>query len=133
MQALTCFAHVARGGRFRTRDLHQRAAEALGLTTETYRLGQLRYDLAKLRAKDLVVKVPKTQTYRLTAQGLRICVLFLKLDQRVYAPFTAAILQPVADDARLPEARRAALDRLYAGVDRALDSLLDHLGFRRAA
>jgi hypothetical protein len=60
MQALTCFAHVAHGGRFRTRDLHRRAAEALGLTTETYRLGQLRYDLAKLRAKDLVVKVPKT-------------------------------------------------------------------------
>jgi hypothetical protein len=60
-------------------------------------------------------------------------VLFLKLAQRVYAPFTAAILQPVAEDAMLPEARRAALDRLYAGVDRALDSLLDHLGFRRVA
>jgi hypothetical protein len=64
MQALTCFVHVARGGRFRTRDLHQRAAEALGMTTETYRLGQVRYDLAKLRVKGLVIKVPKTQTYR---------------------------------------------------------------------
>jgi hypothetical protein len=133
MQALTCFAHVARGGRFRTRDLHQRAAEALGLTTETYRLGQLRYDLAKLRAKGLVTKVPKTQTYRLTAHGLRICILFLKLAHRVYAPFTAAILQPIAHDDVLPEDRRAALDQLYVRVERALDSLLDHLGFSRAA
>jgi hypothetical protein len=133
MQALTCFVHLSRGGRFRTRDLHQRAAEALGLTTDTYRPGQLRYDLAKLRAKGLVVKVPKTQTYRLTPQGFRICVLFLKLFHRVYAPFSAAAVQPVAYDALLPDARRCTLDQLYAGVDQALDQLLDHLGFGLAA
>jgi len=120
-------------GRFRTRDLHQRAAEALGATTATYRLSQLRYDLANCRAKGLVLKVPKTQTYRLTPQGFRICVLFLKLFHRVYAPFTAAILRPFADDAGLPSNRRSALDQLYAGIDRALDQLLDHLGFRVAA
>jgi hypothetical protein len=133
MQALTCFVHLARGGRFRTRDLHARAAEALGETTATYRLGQLRYDLAKLRAKGLVLKVPKTQTYRVTPQGFRICILFLKLFHRVYAPLSAAVLEPVAHDARLPDDRRADLDRLYAAVDCALDDLLDHLGFRTAA
>jgi hypothetical protein len=133
MQALTCFAHVARDGRFRTRDLHQRVAESLGLATDTYRLAQLRYDLAKLRAKGLVLKVPKTQTYRLTAPGFRICVLFLKLAHRVYAPFSAATLQPFNNDAVVPADRRAQLDLLYAGVDRALDSLLDHLGLGRAA
>jgi hypothetical protein len=133
MQALTCFVHLSRGGRFRTKDLHQRAAETLGLTTTTYRLGQLRYDLAKLRAKSLVVKVPKTQTYRLTPQGFRICVLFLKLFHRVYAPFSAAMLQPLAHDALLPEDRRSALDHLFAGVDHALDQLLDHLGLSLAA
>jgi len=133
MQALTCFVHLARAGRFRTRDLHQTAAAALGMTTTTYRLGQLRYDLAKLRAKGLVLKVPKTQTYRVTPQGMRICVLFLKLSHRVYAPFAAAALRPLAHDAALPDPRRARLDTLYAGVDRALDRLLDHLGFKLAA
>ncbi len=133
MQALTCFVHLARGGRFRTRDLHQRAAETLGTTITAYRLGQLRYDLAKLRAKGLVVKVPKTQTYRLTPHGMRICVLFLKLSQRVYAPLAAANLQPIPHDAQLPEARRAHLDTLYAAVDHALDLLLDHLGFKLSA
>jgi hypothetical protein len=133
MQALTGFVQLARGGRFRTRDLHQRTAEALGLTTATYRLGQLRYDLAKLRAKGLVVKVPKTQTYRLTPPGLRICVLFLKLFQRVYAPLSAAVLQPLTHDAALPEDRRCELDLLYTAVDHALDHLLEHLGFSRAA
>jgi hypothetical protein len=133
MQALTCFAHLSRGGRFRTRDLHQRAAETLGLTTTTYRLGQLRYDLAKLRAKALVVKVPKTQTYRLTPPGFRICVLFLKLFHRLYAPFSAAAVRPVPHDALLTDDRRCTLDQLYAGVDHALDRLLDHLGFSLAA
>ena len=133
MQALTCFTHIAHGGRFRTRDLHERAAATLGLTTATYRLGQLRYDLAKLRAKGLVVKVPKTQTYRLTPHGLRICVLFLKLVHRIYAPFSAAALEPLTHDALLPPDRQCALDQLYANVDHALDRLLDHLGFRLAA
>jgi hypothetical protein len=48
MQALMCFAHLSRGARFRTRDLHQRAAETLGLTTNAYRLGQLRYSVTLL-------------------------------------------------------------------------------------
>jgi len=133
MQALTCFVHLARGGRFRTGDLHLRAAQALGLTTDTYRLSQLRYDLAKLRAKGLVLKVPKTQSYRLSPQGMRICVLFLKLFHRVYAPLSAAVLKPLAYDAVLPDDRRCELDHLYAAVDRALDLLLDHLGVSTAA
>ena len=133
MQALTHFVHVAHGGRFRTRDLHQSAAEALGLTTATYRLAQLRYDLAKLRAKGLVLKVPGTQTYRLSAEGFRVCVLFLKLFQRVYAPLTAAALDPVPHDALLSDTRRSALDHLYAAVDSAVDLLLDYLGLDLAA
>jgi hypothetical protein len=93
----------------------------------------LRYDLAKLRAKGLVLKVPKTQTYRLTAQGFRICVLFLKLFQRIYGPLAAAVVKPLADAALLPDDRRCALDQLYAAVDRALDRLVDHLGLSHAA
>jgi hypothetical protein len=133
MQALTHFVHVARGGRFRTRDLHQSAAEALGLTTATYRLAQLRYDLAKLRAKGLVLKVPGTQTYRLSAEGFRVCVLFLKLFHRVYGPLTAAALDPVPHDALLSDTRRSTLDHLYAAVDSAVDLLLDYLGLDLAA
>ena len=45
------------------------------MSTATYRLGQLRYDVAKLRAKGLVVKVPRTQTHRLTPQRFRLSVV----------------------------------------------------------
>ncbi len=80
-----------------------------------------------------MVKVAGTQTYRLTEEGFRICVLFLKLSQRLYAPLTAAAVAPVPHDARLPEQHRASLDRLYAAIDHALDLLLDQLGLRPAA
>jgi hypothetical protein len=133
LQALTCFALLAGRGRFRTTDLHATAAEALGKTTESYTLGQLRYDLAKLRGKGLVERVAGTQSYRLPTEGYRIAVLYLKLFHRIYAPLTAGILEPVPWDDRLPPERRALLDRLYAAVDRDLNQLFESLGVRVAA
>ena len=50
----------------------------------------------------------------------------------MYAPFSAAAIRPVPDDDLLSDDRRCVLDRLYAGVDTALDQLLDHLGFSLA-
>jgi hypothetical protein len=132
MQALTRFSHLAQGDTFRTRDLHEPTADALGQTTQTYKLSQLRYDLAKLRAKGLVEKVKGTQTYHLTHQGFRICVLFLKLFHRIYAPLTSALLAPAPHDSRLPDERRATLDRLYSAVDTALSELLNHTGIKLA-
>src|SRR5262249_35611751 len=65
LQALTCFAFLAGRGWFRTTDLHQTAAEALGQTTETDTLGRLRYDLAKLRGKGLGERIARNQACRL--------------------------------------------------------------------
>jgi hypothetical protein len=131
MQALTRFSHLAQGDSFRTRDLHHATAEALGQTVETYTLSRLRYDLAKIRAKGLVQKVEGTQAYRLTTEGFRICVLFLKLFHRIYTPLTAAAVDPVTSDTRIPDDRRATLDRLYAAVDGAINVLFDHVGLRQ--
>jgi hypothetical protein len=123
------------GGRgyFRTTDLHQTAAEALGQTTETYTLWQLRYDLAKLRGKGLVERIAGTQPYRLPPEGYRIAGLYLKLFHRIYAPVTARTLDPVPWDDRLPPERRAPLDRMYAAVDHALNQLFESIGMRLAA
>lgn len=132
MQALTRFAHLAQGGSFRTKDLHEAAAEALGKTSQTYTLAQLRYDLGKLRAKGLIAKIAGTQTYRLTESGFRISVLFLKLFHRIYAPLTAAAVEPVSHDQQLQASRRATLDRLYVAVDQALGEILTYTGLKLA-
>jgi len=93
----------------------------------------LRYDLLKLRAKGLVERVPHSRRYRLLPQGYRLCVLFLKLFERVYAPLTAGLLAPVAADAHLVEEKRHRLDRLYQRIVIDLDALLRAVGLRTAA
>jgi hypothetical protein len=133
MHALVRFAHIAGGDTFTTRDLHPVAAAALDLPTEQYRHASLRYDLSKLRAKRLVDKVEHSRRYRLLPQGYRICVLFLKLFERVYAPLTAGLLRPVAADAALPEDKRHRRDRLYQRIVTDMDALWRAVGLRVAA
>ena len=133
MHALVRFAHIAGGDTFTTKELHPAAAAALDATTDQYRLGSLRYDLSKLRAKQLVEKIDHSRRYRLLPRGYRICVLFLKLFERVYAPLTAGLLRPVASDAALAEEKRHRLDRLYQRIITDLDALWSAVGLRCAA
>jgi hypothetical protein len=101
--------------------------------TDQYRLASLRYDLSKLRVKRLVERVQHSRRYRLLPAGYRICVLFLKLFERVYAPLTAGLLRPVTADALLADERRHRLDRLYHRIVTDLDALWRAVGLRSAA
>jgi len=51
-------------------------------------------DDPKLRAKGLVARLPNSRRYQLLPQGYSICLVFLKLFERVYAPLTAGLLSP---------------------------------------
>ena len=85
MHALVRFAHIAAGSTFATAELYHVLA-ALQMSADQYSLASLRYDLSKLRAKALVEKLPKSRRYRLCPQGYCICLVFLKLFERIYAP-----------------------------------------------
>jgi hypothetical protein len=91
-------------------------------------IASLRYDLSKLRAKDLVARLPNSRRYQLLPQGYSVCLVFLKLFERVYAPLTAGVLSPVSADARIPDQRRSQLDRLYRRVVDDLDAWSRLLG-----
>jgi len=132
MQALVRFSHIAAGALFTTTEVHADTAEALGHTVTDYKLGSLRYDLSKLRAKGLVQKAPHSRRYRLTSEGYRISVIYLKLFQRLYAPLTSAILNPYQNDRQLAEIRMSRLDRLYQAVVKAVDQLVEAVGLKVA-
>ena len=132
MHALVRFANVAALNTFTTSQLHAPAAEALGYTLLQYPLSALRYDLLKLRAKGLVDKISSSRRYRLRPQGYSICVLFLKLFERIYAPLAAGLLQPFRADTILQDTKRSQLDRLYARVAASLDKLLQAVGLKAA-
>ena len=133
MHSLVRFANIAGGGQFTTADLYAPALDALGKTEAEYSLASFRYDLSKLRAKRLVERVPKSRRYRLVSKGYSVCVAFLKLFEKIYAPLTAGLLAPFRGDRRLAEERRCELDRLYQRVGDDLTALLQAVGLRIAA
>jgi hypothetical protein len=133
MHALVRFAHIAAGDTFTIRDLHGPTAAALDTMPDQYRLASLRYDLSKLRAKGLVERLPHSRRYRLLPHGYSICLVFLTLFERVYAPLTAGLLKPVTADRRLAAEKRHRLDRLYQRIVTDLDALLKAIGLRTAA
>jgi hypothetical protein len=132
MQALVRFSHLAAQDSFSTAEVHADTAGALGRTTADYTLASLRYDLSKLRAKGLVDRLNKSRRYRLTSEGYRICVVYLKLFEKIYAPLASAILKPFKPDSQLQSARTSLLDRLYRTVLSALDLLVDAVGIKVA-
>jgi hypothetical protein len=64
----------------------------------------------------------------LPAEGYSLCLIFLKLVDRIYAPLTAGLLNPIPADAALPAAKRSRLDRLYQNLADDLDHLARALG-----
>jgi hypothetical protein len=133
MHGLVRFANIAAGSTFKTQEIHPYALETLGVTAADYSLASFRYDLSKLRAKGLVEKVPHSRRYHLTPSGYSICLVFLKLFERIYAPLIAGLLQPFSGDTKLQQQNRARLDRLYQRVTDDLEQLLQAVGLNIAA
>ena len=97
-----------------------------GLSGNQYRISQLRYDLAKLRAKGMVERIDSSRRYRLTTVGARRGALLVKLRIRLLGPlFSIAARSP------LPAANpTATVDAAFRKIDAALETLCDALGIR---
>jgi hypothetical protein len=132
MHALVRFSHIAAANSFTTAELYPCVLDALGAGADRYTLASLRYDLSKLRAKGFVEKLPHSRHYRLLPEGYSICLIFLKLFQRIYAPLTAGLLSPVRADAKLSSQNRSQFDRLYQRVADDLDALIRAVGLKAA-
>lgn len=132
MHALVAFSHVL-AGQFTTADLYPRVLQMLGCSPEEYKLNSLRYDLSKLRAKELVEKIPRSRRYQFTGPGYRLSLVYLKLFEKLYAPLTAGLIHPCSNDQLLPLQRTTALDQLYLAVKQALDNLVHEIGLEVAA
>ena len=132
MHALVRFSHIAAQGAFTTPEIYADTLPALETSSKQYSLASLRYDLSKLRAKGLVEKVPRSRRYRLLPEGYSICLVFLKLFERIYAPLTAGLLQPFSADSKLHQQKRTQLDRLYQRVVDDLNKLMVAVGLKAA-
>jgi len=83
--ALAITMHAVTG--FTNRSLRELVAGLLGMP---YSISQASYDLRRLRLKGLIQRLPHSNTYVLTPDGLRIVIFYTKIYHRVLVPLTAA-------------------------------------------
>jgi predicted MarR family transcription regulator len=88
-----------------------------------YSSAQMTYDLRRLRLKDLIVKVPKSNTYTLTPEGTRFAIFYAKCHGRLLRPLLVADRPPAT-----PELRQA-----IRTIDRAVEDYRTRGHLQRAA
>ena len=77
---------------FRNRELRGAVASLCGLSPEAYGPGRMTYDLRRLRLRGIIERIPHTQRYRLTAEGLCIALAYHRTQARVLGPVLSATL-----------------------------------------
>ncbi|MGZ5372492.1 MAG: hypothetical protein ACXWDE_11985 [Aeromicrobium sp.] len=89
--ALCCVIHAVAG--FTNHSLRGLVA---GLLDTDYTSNQMGYDLRKLRLHGLIEKIPGTNTYHTTPEGIRAAMFYTKLRGRLLGPLLNAGHQPPA-------------------------------------
>ena len=82
------------------------------------------YDLRRLRLHGLIEKIPGTNTYRTTPEGIRAAVFYTKLRTRLLGPLLDAADQPPAP---------IELRRALATIDRTLTTYITNARLGTAA
>jgi hypothetical protein len=90
---------------FTHRSLRAQVAALLGVA---YSAGQMSYDLTRLRRKGLIQRLPRSNTYVLTSDGVRFALFYSKVHDRLLHPLLAADTPPAPS--KLREALRV-IDR----------------------
>jgi hypothetical protein len=116
--ALCLTVHAVAG--FDNRSLRALVAGLLG---STYSSAQMTYDLRRLRLHRLIARFPRSRTYMLTPDGVRVALFYTKVHDRLLAPLLAADQPP----APLP------LRRALHVIDASVDSYIDYARIRSAA
>ena len=91
VQALlsACCALALRPAGFTSRDLRHLLAPQLGKEPGDMSGGQISYDLRRLRAHQIIERIPHSRSYQLTADGLSTALFFTRLTRRVIIPALA--------------------------------------------
>jgi len=92
-------------------------AQVAGLLATSYTSSQMTYDLRRLRRKGLIQRVPHTNTYALTYDGIRVAVFYTKVYGRLLRPLLAVDHSPTEPELR--QAMRIIDNHVLTAIDRA--------------
>jgi len=109
---------------WRATQIYQAVLTSFHLSANSYALNQLRYDLRKLKAHDLLQRDGKHYTYRLTKKGLKVALLFLLFHKRLCGPLANSLFHHRTQSIDRP---KAPLERAYNKADTAIQQIIDLL------
>ena len=89
-------------------------APLLGLLPGTITAGQATYDLRRLRVHGLIQRIPHSNRYLPTEDGLRAALVLTQTHNRILTPALAAANDPLTD---LPDLHRA-INNVKTVIDR---------------
>jgi hypothetical protein len=93
--ALCLIVHAVTG--FTNKSLRGQVAGLLG---KDYTRTQMTYDLRRLRLHGLIERIPHTNTYVTTPEGIRVAIFYTKLDRRLLDPLLDADRPPALEELR---------------------------------
>ena len=94
-----------------------------GLLGTTYTRNQMTYDLRRLRLHQIIERLPGTNTYRVTTDGIRVAVFYTKLRERLLGPLLDADQPPAPIELR----------RALSTIDRSVADYVTNARIGRAA
>jgi hypothetical protein len=121
LHALLVFKLLPRG--FANRDLRALLAPLLGTSVGAITAGQMSYDLRRLRAHQIIERIPRTHRYRLTPNGQTTALFLTRLHDRLIRTGLAEL------GARPPNPDQpSALRRASRAYDEAVDDCISRAG-----
>jgi hypothetical protein len=116
-QALCWFILLPQG--FRNATLRLAVGQLMGESPQPYSPGRMTYDLRRLRLHGIITKIPGTHRYEVTHDGIRICLFFTKVHDRIIRPGFSEL----ADGC--PKAPNRPIAAAMRQLDRSMEQLID--------
>jgi hypothetical protein len=115
--ALVVFRLLPNG--FANRDLRRHVAGLLGTPADSLTPGRMTYDLRRLRLHGLIRRIPKTNRYLVTDDGLLTAMFLVRAHNRLLRPGLAMLHDPLA-----APAMKRALAQFDAAMPRDVQAIL---------
>lgn len=111
-------------GGWTAKQIHQAILTSFGLSAEVYGLNQLRYDLRKMKAHELMERDGKRYAYRLTDKGAKASLTFVLFHQRLCGPLANSLFHHQPDGSAKPKSK---LENAYHKADASIAKVLQLL------
>ena len=117
---ILCYFFLSSSG-FTNRELREKVACMLGKNPEEYSQNMMTYDLRRLRLHDIIEKVENKNRYKVTEDGLKVCLFLTKVHTKLFNGSISKLITKSTD------AVNGKLGAAFKTVDNAMNEEINGL------